>query len=58
MSRIAFSIVFSIIIGFITGNFLDKKLGTSPLLLIIGTIFGIMAAFKNLYDNTKKDREK
>ena len=31
------------------GQFLDKKLDTSPWLLIIFIILGVLAAFRNLY---------
>lgn len=31
------------------GNYLDKLLGTGPLLLLIFIIIGVLASFRNLY---------
>lgn len=31
------------------GNFLDNKLGTEVLFLIIFTVIGVLAAFRNMY---------
>lgn len=44
----------SIVVGFGIGYFLDKALRTSPYLTIIMTIYGIAAAFINLFKISKK----
>ncbi len=55
MSGFAVSMVFAIIVGFLLGRFLDSKLGTTPVFLILGTILGIITVFKSIYDISKKD---
>ncbi len=42
------------IIGYFMGNFLDKKLHTSPYLMILFIIFGFIAAGKEVYNLTKR----
>jgi len=42
------------IIGYFIGNFLDKKLHTSPYLMILFIIFGFIAAGKEVYNLTKR----
>lgn len=46
---------FSIAVGLAIGYFLDKLLNTSPYLLIIFTIYGVVAGFVNLIKVTKKN---
>ena len=56
-SHVGMSFVFSIIIGFGIGWFLDNKLfngRTAPYLTFIFLAFGIAAGFKNLWDLTRK----
>ncbi len=43
----------AIAIGIFMGYFLDKKLGTKPYLTFLFFIFGIIAAFKNLFSSLK-----
>ncbi len=42
--------------GLAIGYFLDKWLHTSPYLLIIFTLYGVVGGFWNLYKVTKTDR--
>lgn len=42
------------IIGYFIGNFLDKKLHTSPYLMILFIIFGFIASGKEVYNLTKR----
>jgi len=44
----------SVAIGIAIGYFLDKYFKTSPYLTIIFMIFGIVAAFKSIYELIKK----
>ena len=56
-SHIGISFVFSILIGFGIGWYLDNKLfngRTAPYLTFIFLAFGIAAGFKNLWDLTRK----
>ncbi len=56
-SHVGMSFVFSIIIGFGIGWYLDNKLfngRTAPYLTFIFLAFGIAAGFKNLWDLTRK----
>ena len=56
-SHVGMSFVFSIIIGFGIGWFLDNKLfngRTAPYLTFIFLAFGSAAGFKNLWDLTRK----
>lgn len=41
-------------IGFIVGQWADKKFGTDPYLLIVGIIFGFAAAGREIYRLVKK----
>jgi len=45
----------SIAVGLAIGYFLDKILNTSPYLLIIFTIYGVVAGFVNLIKVTKQN---
>ena len=47
----------SIVLGFLIGYYLDKKFDTEPWFFIIFMIFGIVAAFRNLYIMYKKAKE-
>ena len=42
------------IIGYFMGNFLDKKLHTSPYLMILFIIFGFVASGKEVYNLVKR----
>jgi F0F1-type ATP synthase assembly protein I len=47
-SSIAFVLVFSILIGWAFGSWLDKKLGTTPWLMLVFTLLGVAAGFIEL----------
>ncbi len=49
LSTIGLSFVLAIIIGFFTGYYLDKWLGTKPWMTIFWLIIGLAAGFKNIY---------
>jgi len=48
----------SIAVGLAIGYFLDNLLNTSPYLLIIFTIYGVVAGFVNLIKVTKQNGKK
>lgn len=47
-------LVVSIFLGFGFGYWLDTKLGTKPVLMLVFGIFGITAGFLNIYRTLKK----
>ena len=49
LSTVGITLVLSTIIGLAGGYYLDKWLGTSPWLMLIGLGFGIAAGFVNLF---------
>ena len=54
LSQIAITIIACIAVGIFLGWLLDSWLGTSPWLLLVFTLFGIVAAFKSIFDFAKK----
>ena len=54
LSQIGITIVVCIMIGIFLGRFLDNLLGTSPWLLLVFTLLGAAAAFKSIFDMSKK----
>ncbi len=53
-SSVGMSMVAAIAIGTGMGYYLDKYFGTKPYLTIIFMIFGVIAAFKNLFYFVKR----
>ncbi|MPW27010.1 F0F1 ATP synthase subunit [Alkalibaculum sp. M08DMB] len=49
ISQLGFSMIVPIMGCFLLGRFLDVKFDTGNLFLIVFTILGIMAAFRNLF---------
>lgn len=48
-STIGILLVVSTVIGYAFGNWLDKKLGTAPWLMLVFTILGIVAGFIEMF---------
>lgn len=46
---VGFFIGGSIVLGVVVGLWLDKRLGTSPILVLVGLILGIVVAFYGVY---------
>ncbi len=42
------------ILGYYIGDFLDRKLGTTPYLMVVFIVFGFVAAGKGVYDLIKR----
>jgi ATP synthase protein I len=54
LSTIGLTLVIATIIGLAGGYYLDRWLGTSPWLTLIGLVFGIVAGFVNLFRSVKR----
>jgi len=54
LSQIGITIVACVAVGIFSGWLLDRALGTSPWLLLVFTLFGIVAAFKSILEFAKK----
>lgn len=57
MSNFAFSFgvtsVFALLLGFWAGRWLDSKLGSSPIFMLIGLLFGMAVTFQTLFSELK-----
>jgi len=51
---VGLEIALSVIVGLLAGQWLDKKLGTAPWLMIIGLAYGIAAGARALYRALKR----
>ena len=56
-SSLGFQVALSIFIGLGLGLYLDKRLGTHPLLLFVGLGLGIAAGFRNIGLAIRKARK-
>ena len=54
LSSIGMTLVLATVIGLAGGYFLDRWLGTSPWLILIGLGLGITAGFVNLFRSVKR----
>ena len=58
LSSIGLVLVLATVIGLVGGYYLDRWLGTSPWLLLVGLVLGIAAGFVNLFRSvTRADRD-
>jgi len=55
LGMVGTQLVVSIFIGFGVGYWLDTKLGTKPLLMLVFGILGVAAGFLNIYRTVKKN---
>lgn len=44
----------SVVVGFLIGDFLDKQFNTSPWLLLLFAVFGMIAGFRSLFRMWKR----
>ena len=56
-SSIGISMALAIVLGALIGHWIDKTFDTAPWGFFIFIIFGITAAFRNLYIMSKRARE-
>jgi len=54
LSQIGISMAACVFIGVMLGKFLDGLLKTSPWLILVFSILGVLAAFKTLFDIANK----
>jgi len=54
LSQIGITIITCVAVGILLGWFLDRLLGTTPWLLLVFTLLGIVAAVKSIIDISKK----
>jgi ATP synthase protein I len=54
LSTLGIAMVAAVAIGLAMGYWLDRWLGTGPWLTMLFTLFGIVAAFLNLFREVKK----
>jgi len=54
LSSIGISMVLAIVFGLVIGVYLDRWLGTEPWLTIVFLIFGVVAAFRNMFHIIRK----
>jgi len=54
LSQIGITIIACVAVGIFLGRVLDSLLGTTPWLLLVFTLLGIVAAFKSIFDMAKK----
>ncbi len=50
LSQIAIQVLVIMVMMFFLGKWLDEKLGTSPLFLLLFLLLGMASAFKSIYD--------
>lgn len=50
VGHVGLAMMIPIFFGIIGGHFIDEKLGTGSIFLIIGIVVGVMASFMNLYN--------
>ena len=54
LSSIGISMVLAIVFGLVIGVYLDRWLGTGPGLTMVFLLFGIIAAFRNMFHIVRK----
>jgi len=54
LSSIGMTLVLATVIGLVAGYYLDRWLGTSPWLIMVGLGLGIAAGFVNLFRSVKR----
>ncbi len=58
ISQLGFNMITPILLCTLLGAFIDEKLATSPIFLLILMILGVAAAFRNLFYHTGKQIKK
>jgi len=54
LSSIGLTLVISTVLGLVGGYYVDRWLGTTPWLLLIGLVLGIAAGFVNLFRSVSR----
>lgn len=58
VTQLGVTMIVPILICTLVGNYLDEKINTSPLFMIILLLLGVAAAFRNLFYHTHKQMKK
>ncbi len=58
VSQLGFNMITPILLCTLLGVFIDEKLGTTPIFLLVLMILGVAAAFRNLFYHTGKQIKK
>ena len=48
-------LVTAVVLGYLLGSYLDRKLGTSPWLVVTGVVLGSAAGFLQLFRTVSRD---
>jgi len=51
---VGLQLVLCLCVGLFGGQWLDRRAGTAPVLAIVGTVLGIVAGFRSLYQTAMK----
>ena len=54
LASVGITLVVATVLGLAGGYWLDRWLGTSPWLMLVGLLFGITAGFVNLFRSAKR----
>ncbi|MBN1882707.1 MAG: AtpZ/AtpI family protein [Deltaproteobacteria bacterium] len=54
LSSIGISMALAIVFGLVIGVYLDRWLGTKPWMTLVFLLFGIVAAFRNMFHIARK----
>ncbi|MBW2609845.1 MAG: AtpZ/AtpI family protein [Deltaproteobacteria bacterium] len=57
LSTVGLTMALSIGLGAVIGYYLDRKFGTDPWLFYVFFVFGVIAAFRNLYLMYKRSKD-
>jgi ATP synthase protein I len=52
--RLGLSMALPVVLGVLAGRYLDRRLGTGGVLLVISIAIGILTSFRNLYHQANK----
>jgi ATP synthase protein I len=57
LSAVGMVLVVSILIGYLLGDYLDSKLGTSPWMMVLGVLLGSAAGFVQLFRTVSRSQK-
>jgi ATP synthase protein I len=58
LSTIGIEIALSVVVGALSGRWLDGKFDTTPYLTVTGIILGVVAGFRSLYRTTREEQKR
>ena len=54
VSTIAWTMIANVVIGVFMGQWIDKRLGTQPIFLVVLSLLGVVAAIRFLFNMSRK----